>query len=173
MISIFPLGARPGTIIEAEIRGRSLDGAYAIWLDAAGIQARIKRVDEIDLSGKKDYGSARLENKQRGHRVALQVEISPTAKIRNHSLRLVSPRGVSNTLPSSVDADPTIRESTQPHHAPDRAQAVSFPVVVNGKIGKEGELDYYGFNVTEGQELERASLHPQDRTVWPGFPSWW
>src|SRR2546426_12358455 len=33
LISIFPLGGPQGSIEEAEIRGRRLEGAYALWFD--------------------------------------------------------------------------------------------------------------------------------------------
>jgi hypothetical protein len=48
LISIFALGGRPGSIEEVEIRERRLDGANALWSDAAGLKAQSKRRAEGD-----------------------------------------------------------------------------------------------------------------------------
>ena len=44
-------------------------------------------------------------------------------------------------------------ESEVAHNTPRTPQAMSFPVVVNGTIGKPGEVDYYSFDAQRGQKL--------------------
>src|SRR5207249_3560175 len=50
-------------------------------------------------------------------------------------------------------SETVIAEKDVPHNSPGEAQLVSFPVVVNGTVGRRGELDYYAFDAPKGQEL--------------------
>ncbi|MSO22399.1 MAG: hypothetical protein EXQ58_03900 [Acidobacteria bacterium] len=154
-ISIFPLGAQPGSNLEAELRGRSLDGAYAVWCDAEGLQADVKKVEEVGLNPPQDIsnpadGSAKI---RKGQRLVLNISIDPKAKTGLYSLRVVSPKGVSNTLPFLVVPDRVVGEAEAPHNIPAEAQGVGLPVVINGRIRNPRELDYYSFEAAQGQEL--------------------
>ncbi|MSO23073.1 MAG: hypothetical protein EXQ58_07445 [Acidobacteria bacterium] len=150
--SVFPLGGNPGTTVEAEVRGKFLDGAYAIWFDDESLKAQVKKVEEVELDDAK-----RLEPEGKrpelSYRILLQVEISPVARIGPRQLRLVSQRGVSNALLFQVNSDPVIAETESPHGKPSQAQQVGIPAVVNGNVSKSGELDYYLFEVSKDQEL--------------------
>ena len=149
--SIFPQGANSGTHVEAEVRGESLEGAHAVWFDQEGLQARVQRIEEINLAPEK--GSRKTPKKRLGQRVLLEIEVSENAEIGPHSLRLVSRRGVSNALTFWIQADPVLRESQKPHNKPDQAQPVSVPAVIQGRISQDGELDYYELQVAEGQQF--------------------
>ena len=87
------------------------------------------------------------------YRVTLQIDIAPDAAPGPHPLRLVAPGGVSNRLYLQIHQDPVIAESSQPHQQPATAQPVTVPVVVNGTIGRHGELDYYSLEASRGQEV--------------------
>ena len=153
--SVFPIGGQHGTALEVEIRGRGLGRAYAVWFEGEGLEARIKRIEAIVLEEEDDYkeNSAEAEERSQGQRILLEVEIDPAAKTGPHSLRVISESGVSNSLFFLVNSDPVILEAATPHNRPAEAQQFVLPAVVNGKIGKERELDYYGFDVFKGQEL--------------------
>src|SRR5439155_17175706 len=81
LTSIFPMGGERSKTIEAEVRGKSLDGAYAVWIDRGDLKAHIKRIEEIELGRDIEMlpsGSpSGVIKVVRGHRVLLQVEISP------------------------------------------------------------------------------------------------
>ena len=153
--SVFPIGGQQGTALEAEIRGRGLGRAYAVWFEGEGLEARIQRIEAIELEEEDHYkeNSAEAEERSQGQRILLEVEIDPAAKIGPHSLRVISESGVSNSLIFLVHSDPVILEAATPHNTPAEAQQVVLPAVVNGKIGKERELDYYGFDALKGQAL--------------------
>ena len=174
LISLFPLGGQQGTILEVEIRGKSLDGAYAVWLNTEGIKARVQGVDEIEF---KDYDRTTKGWKtQVGQRVLLQLEIDGSAEVGTYWLRVVSRRGVSNRLPFRVTSDPILAETEALHQSPSEAQQLQFPVVVNGKLSQGGELDYYGFEVVKGQELtfeviSHLGIEPQ-LTLYKPTGSW-
>ena len=152
---VFPIGGQQGTALEAEIRGRGLGRAYAVWFEGEGLEARIKRIEAIELDEEGDYkeNSAEAEESSQGQRILLEVGIDPEAKTGPHSLRVISESGVSNSLVFLVNSDPVILEAETPHNRPAEAQQVVLPAVVNGKIGKQRGLDYYGFDAFKGQEL--------------------
>ena len=153
--SVFPIGGQQGTALEAEIRGRGLGGAYAVRFEGEGLEARIKRVEAIEPEEEDDYkaNSAEAEESSQGQRILLEVRIDPAAKTGPHSLRVVSENGVSNSLVFLVNSDPVILEATAPHSSPEDAQQVVLPALVNGKIGKERERDYYAFDALKGQQV--------------------
>ena len=151
ILSLFPLGGQRGTTLEVRMRGKNLGGTYAVWLDGGELKARVQRVDEIELM---EYDLVKKAWKsQPGYRVSFQVEIDASADIGTHSIRAVTPQGVSNALPFRVTFHPVLTETGDPHQTPGEAQKLRFPVVVNGKISRGGELDFFGFDAAEGQEL--------------------
>ena len=52
-----------------------------------------------------------------------------------------------------VNSEPAVNEVDNSHSTPDKPQAVTVPVVLNGRIGRPGELDYYSFDALADQEL--------------------
>ena len=151
LLSLFPLGGQRGTTVEVHMRGKNLAGSYAVWVDGRELKARVDRVDEIQL---KEYDLVKKAWKsQPGYRVSFQMEIVGGAEIGTRSIRAVTPQGVSNAMPFRVTSHPVLTETGDPHQTPEAAQNIRFPVVVNGKISQGGELDFYGFDAGEGQEV--------------------
>ncbi len=148
-IHMFPLGGEPGTGLEIEILGRNLEGAHGVWVDTSAIQCRIIRVEP---------GTAKMKEGRKvkdiaGQRVVVGVQIDPGAHAGPHALRLVSARGVSNSMIFWVVPMPTLDETTNGHGTAENAQAVTPPVAISGRIAEEGEADYYKFEAHPGQEL--------------------
>jgi hypothetical protein len=144
--SIYPLGNQPGAAYPAEIRGIKLGDASALWFEADGIQARIvgtRRDPESDPNASTPTDL-----------VDLQVTISPTTKPGSYLFRVVTKQGVSNSISMRVTNERTVSESENltgnPEHAP---RLETFPVVVNGRIAKKGEVDYYRLDVQAGMTL--------------------
>ena len=152
--SIFPIGGQQGTSLEAEIRGRGLGGAYAVRFEGAGLEARIKRIEAIDPDGESaDKENSAAGEGSQGQRILLEVRIDPAAETGPRSLRVVSASGVSNALVFLVNSDAVILEAATPHDTPAEAQQIVLPAVVNGKIGKGRERDYYAFDALQGQQM--------------------
>ena len=152
--SVFPIGGQHGTALDAEIRGRGLGGAHTIWFEGDGLEARINKIEAIEPEKEEDYkaNSAAQESSQ-GQRILLEVRIDPAAETGPRSLRVISEKGVSNSLVFLVNSDAVVLEAATPHSTPAEAQQVVLPALVNGKIGKERERDYYAFDALKGQQL--------------------
>jgi len=84
VFSVAPLGSRRGSTLEAEIRGRTLEGADRVWFDAPGVKAQVKQIDEIDLDEKAGYG-AEAGKQKRGQRVRLEITVEPSARVGMYS----------------------------------------------------------------------------------------
>ena len=155
IISVYPLGATSGAVSEIEIRGSNLEGAYAVWSGSEGIQGRIKKIEQITLL-KLQANAQILAQKEEtlGHRVLVDLEIDSSAKLGRHSLRLVSPRGLSNAHPFLVTVDPVVLESQTPHNDPPNPQLLKTPALLGGKLWEKGEADYYSFDALPGEEIE-------------------
>ena len=152
VISLFPLGGRVGAGFEIQIRGENLEGTYGVWFDCKSLQGEVKGVETIEVPGKVDP-ITKEQKPKKGQQVLVEVKVGPEAQIGAHVLRLVTPAGVSGPLVLVVNAEAVMAESEKPHHTPDEAEGVNFLGVINGRIGKPGEVDYYAFDVSQGQEL--------------------
>jgi hypothetical protein len=159
LTSIFPLGSRPGSALAAVIRGENLEGARNVWFDCDHLKAKIQEIRTVDLNaaGKRPQASegyAEPPKAKNGQEVHVLLEVDATAPPGAHSIRLVTPRGVTDELWFIVNAEPVVAETDQRNSTIAEAQPVAFPVVVTGKLGERGELDYYSFEVGEKQQLQ-------------------
>lgn len=149
---IFPLGGQQGSNFQIEVEGQALDGTYAVWTDCQKLQVRVRRVAEVKIYLKPD-------GLQSGHRVTLDITASPDTLVGGHTLKLISPRGISNSFPLRISPGSetmvTEIEDQTAQGQPVEAQQVSFPVAINGRLGRVlgGEIDYYEFQVNKGEEL--------------------
>ena len=164
IISIFPLAANPGSVFQMELLGRSLEGAYGVWFDCDRIQGSVLQIEEIDLAPEKKKEAEQSEESL-GQRVLLKVKVGPNAEVGTHLLRLFSHSGLSNSLWLHVHTEKVIDETLRgPFQKPSDGQHVELPVVVNGKLGEKGQVDYYAFDALEGQKI-LFQLFPG---TWPG-----
>jgi hypothetical protein len=145
---VYPLGSQKGSRFQAEVEGKNLDGAYAVRFDCDELRAQVKKVEII-----RSEGTEKEDNEKQRQRLILEVEIDRAALLGAHTFQVISPQGISNPLSLQVNAETVISEGEASHSKPENAQAVSFPVVINGKIGQPGEVDYYAIEVPEDQKL--------------------
>lgn len=152
VLSIFPLAGQRGQSWQAEVRGRGLDGAHAVWSDCRELQVSVRRVEAIILDSHDPKGAMSRKDQWEGQRVLLEIRADAAATIGAHKLRLIAARGVSKTFHLLVERVPVIRE-TETSQVAREAQHINWPVAVAGRVGKEGEVDYFGFSVSAGREL--------------------
>src|SRR5690348_10765214 len=101
LLSIFPLGGRRGTTVHAEVRGNILLNANAVWLDSDSLRGRLLTVEVL----KEDPNPKLLKANEKPlvvYQAAVELEIAPSASLGLHSLRLVTPLGISDAVPFRV-----------------------------------------------------------------------
>ena len=154
LLSLSPLGGSPGSSLELRVRGEDLEGIRSVWLSCDRLTAKVKAVKEIKLE------KARFSRKTYvpGQEVFIQVDIAGDAPIGAHSLRLLTEWGLSGPVTLVVSDGKVVQEQQDPHHDPDSAQLLELPANLNGRIGRNGEVDFYAFEVLENQELQLEVL---------------
>ena len=153
ILSLYPLGGRPGETFTAHVRGKGLVGATQVWVNTESIAARIQEVEPLELQPEKEYPAAETDKPERGQRITLNVEVSPAAEPGAYRLRLISDRGISNPVTFLVGAEPVVVENEGEHQLSKNAQSVTAPVSVQGRISAEGETDWYEFGASDGEDL--------------------
>ena len=150
LLSVTPMGGPPGASLEVRVRGEDLEGIRSVWLDCDRLTANVKVVKEIKLE------KARFSRKtyEPGQEVFLQVDIAEDAAPGAHSLRLLTDWGLSGPVTLVVSDGKVVQEQPQPHPDPESAQWLELPAHLNGRIGRNGEVDFYAFEALENQELQ-------------------
>ena len=152
ILSVNPLGARAGSTLEVEVQGHLLEGARAVWFEQGQLQGRVRDLRPIS-SEESSPAEAADSEKPILLGVRLTLEIPSTALAGVHRFRLVAQRGVSNALMFRVNSDAVLDETSQPHQTSSTAQQVPVPALINGRVVRDGEEDFYAFEITEGREL--------------------
>ncbi|MBM3803720.1 MAG: hypothetical protein FJW26_15570 [Acidimicrobiia bacterium] len=154
IMSVFPLAGQQGTTWTAEVRGRGLAGAYAVWFDCDALRAEVKTVETVEIE--RAPGSTEVAGadkpKRPGQRVLLELETGSSAQPGLHRFRILSSLGISNSFPVFVGREPVVLENLKASTAVE-PQRISVPAAVSGRIGKEGEIDYFAIEVAANRWL--------------------
>ena len=148
--SVYPLGGQVGTVVEAEVRADKLKDIWGIVFDSDDLVGTVgaeREVPKVQDDGSKD-GSLVKETL-----VAISITISATAPLGAHSFQLISKKGLSARLPFQVVAEPNILEMETNHDVPGKAQEITYPCVIQGRIAEMGNVDYYAFQASASEEL--------------------
>ena len=154
LLSMTPMGGPPGSSLEFRVRGEDLEGIRSVWFDCDRLTAKVKAVKEIKLE------KARFSRKtySPGQEVWIQVDIAENAAPGAYSLRLLTDWGLSGPVTLVVSHGKVVQEQPEPHQDPESAQLLELPANLNGRIGRNGEVDFYAFEVLENQELQLEVL---------------
>ena len=150
---MFPLAGERGKVWQAELRGRFLHGAHAVWFDCEELYGSVKSLETIDLDAGKGGSESSPEAPREGQRVLLELGAHADALVGAHKVRLISSRGVSNSFALFVHREPVVLENPTASGVPAETQPVRWPVVVSGRISKEGEVDHFALEVPGDREL--------------------
>ena len=153
VLSVFPLGGKPGSSFDVVFRGENLNGAYGIWFDCKALHARITHVEPIDLVETVGYEQSAKTTSRPGQLVHTSITVDDDAELGAHELRVFTPRGITGPLAILVQSERAVEETSAPKSTAPTAQKIPFPIVVNGRISHPGELDFFAFDVPKGQEL--------------------
>ena len=84
---------------------------------------------------------------------SIQVSIGAETPAGQQSLRVQTPSGLAtNARPFSIGKWAEMAE-TEPNNTADKANAVTTPITLNGKIDKSGDVDRFSFEIAEPQLL--------------------
>ena len=141
ILSIYPGAGERGKTFEAVVRGTNLAGARALMFECDGVDGRVlSAVPETGRPGEKapEHPSDLLR---------VEITLRPEADLGSAGFRVVTPRGVSNKLTISIASEPVLSdvEAGNP--------LSSFPVVINGRIARAGEVNSYTIEASAGQTL--------------------
>ena len=129
---LFPAGGQRGQTVPVEATGEFSNWPVQVWTDRPGISATCD----------KDKGK-------------LQVAVAADVPAGVYWLRLFDGEGVAALRPFLVGTLPEVAE-TEPNDSPDKPQTVEPRVVINGKLGKAGDVDAYRLPLKAGQTLVAA-----------------
>ena len=166
ILSLFPLGGQPGQEFSVTLRGRSLEGARALWFNSSDVSATVLSLENVETVGaEKTEEDAEAKPVQR---LTARFRIDPGAAPGRRTLRVITPFGLSNPLTFGVYPEPDHREGQLPHDLASEAEPLAgYPLVVHGTIGQPAEVDYYSFEVSREERLqfEVGSLALSDMAI--------
>jgi Bacterial pre-peptidase C-terminal domain len=127
--NLFPAGAQRGQTVSVTAAGDFSMWPVTVWADRAGLKA-----------------TAEMEKGK------LKVEVAADAVPGTYWLRVLNGEGASVLKPFIVGTLPEAAES-EPNDAPEKPQTVPSRVIINGKLGKSGDVDGYRIEMQPGDTL--------------------
>jgi hypothetical protein len=140
--SVFPPGIQRGTEQVIELRGRNLIGLNQLRFSTPDLHVR-----KIDVKSPE--------------RAEVTLAATKSAALAVVELRAASANGMSNLRLFRIDDLPQVNETSADNAMPAAAQAIEFPVAVNGQLAA-ADVDWYRVHVPGKQrvvfELEARQL---------------
>jgi hypothetical protein len=130
LTSLFPGGAARGQIVTVSASGTFDHWPIRAWVDGQGIEVK--------------------PDKEKGK---LSISVAPDAEPGVRWLRLYDEEGATALRPFLVGTLPEILESEPNDHPRDAQKLESTSLVVNGRLGKSGDVDGFAVPLTRGQTL--------------------
>ncbi|MDA0659929.1 MAG: hypothetical protein O3C60_13960 [Planctomycetota bacterium] len=162
--SVFPSAAQQGSTISVEFRGTNLDGVISLWTDSAGVEGDVKSAESLGEPATQLSQPTESDTKspQPAEPVVMQLRIDATARLGTHRIHLVSPSGLSNAISFFIADQPVGVEAAETHQTPTEALPTQVPALINGRLEKSGQLDYYSLMASEGDVLKFEVIQKQN-----------
>lgn len=138
--TIFPNGGQRGTSVKVEFKGleQGLSSPKNIVIDGPG-GVTVKEIKSVD-----------------GRTLEATLDIATDAPLGRRCLRVLNERsGLTNFAYFVVGSLPELIE-VEPNNDTAKPQAVSLPLVMNGRINPGADLDVFKFSGKTGQKLVAA-----------------
>jgi len=127
LASLFPPGGQRGSTVDVALEGKNLADAHSLFFSQPGLVAT------------KD-----------GTR--FRVAIAETAAEGDCDVWVATTKGLSNPRRFAVGTLPEINEK-EPNDDPKVAQAITFPIVINGVLTLGMDRDWFRFDAEKGQRI--------------------
>ncbi|MBS0206485.1 MAG: PPC domain-containing protein [Planctomycetes bacterium] len=134
---IFPNGGRRGTTVKVEFKGygAGLTGPLQILVDGP---------PGITVSQLKSVNAGVAE---------ASLEIAPQAQLGRRWVRVLNERSGLTNFAQFVVGDLPEALEVEPNNDTTKSQSVTLPVVVNGRVNPQADLDVFQFHGTAGQHV--------------------
>jgi DNA-binding beta-propeller fold protein YncE len=133
-VKLTPAWGPRGRAVRVVFEGKHLDGVTEVVATYPGVSARLVPDGRTATS------------------LAAEVMFSAQTPAGVYPLTLKSAAGASKTLPFTVDLFPAVPEQ-EPNDSAGTGQKVTLPVTITGTIGRAGDIDYFRFEATAGQQV--------------------
>lgn len=153
LMSLHPVAAQIGQTTEHTLKSRySMFGAFQVLVSGSGVHG------EVVLPESKPGERPELQE------IKLKFTVAPDAQPGVRDFRLATPQGASTIGQLVIVRQPVIAEAGE-NDSPEKAQAITLPAAVCGKVDKNEDVDFYKFRVDAGQvfSFHVRSMRLQDR----------
>ena len=168
LTSVNPRGVTRGLTTEITVEGLNLAQASAIYFSEPGIKGRIVRVKELpDLPDIRlgsngtpstiDVGPLPPRNQ-----VTVAVDVAAGTNVGPVRFRLLTPLGTSPDGSFVVEPYKTGMMDREPNDSAGEAVEVILPAVLPGAITRSGDVDFFKFQATAGEEVVFLNQAPEN-----------
>ena len=139
-----PFTGQRGSVFQATVRGANLKETKGVFIESPGLHMT------VEGAGSDTPPKARNSPDF----VKVRVETTADFKPGRYTFRLITPSGVSNSLPLQITDSEVMAEPPGSHETPETAVPVAgAPALYVGMIGVRGESDFYAFDAKAGETL--------------------
>jgi hypothetical protein len=131
---VTPTAGQRGQVLQLTLEGKYLEGATQLTVAHPGASGKI------------------LTEKRTDNLLPIEVTFPADTPAGVYSLGLKSDAGDSAAIPFTVDLFAQTAEA-EPNDLPSMGQKITLPATLVGAIDKAGDMDYYRFEATAGQEI--------------------
>jgi len=147
-VSVHPFTAQRGGAFTVTVRGSNLKDARGVFVEEGGLAMRVESAGPEVIPPGAPKPRVMLDV------VRVRVETSGETRAGRYSFRMLTPSGVSNSLPIQILDSSVAAEPEGTHETPETAVNVAaVPAMYTGMIAKRGEADYYAFDAKAGETL--------------------
>jgi hypothetical protein len=156
---VLPVGVKRGTTADVTVSvsgngGPNLYGAYKVLFADKGIQAEIVPPEK----GWQPPDPAKPWALPYVGQVTMRVTVAPDVLPGTREFRIATRRAGTSSVGQLIISDEPELKEAEPNNAPEQAQLVTVPCVINGAIGQSEDTDAFKFKAEAGQELVFAVL---------------
>lgn len=148
-----PVAVQRGKTTEITVEGQmDFQGVYKALFEGSGITAEILPTSPAKTPPPASARKKSAEQKPQTRSVKLKLTVAEDAALGVREFRLVSTLGLSSIGQLVVVDDPVILENGD-NNKPEKANPITVPCVVSGRIEAVEDVDYFKFHADAGQIL--------------------
>jgi hypothetical protein len=151
-LRVEPSAVTRGRSVEITVTGQeNFDGAWAVLCQPPGLRGEVLKVEKVPQKAAQRGGGRR---RRATSQVQARLSVGPDAPLGPRELRVATPQGMSSIGLVVVVDHPVVAEADDlANDLPAKAQTVTFPSTISGRIGKNEDVDWYAFDAAKGQRV--------------------